>query len=97
MEAQVCNIFLSMWNQQKYKPLGSGPLTIPEQGFNISRMHDKLCCCFWQPGTFNDCFKLITEVRLHNARQNKTWQFAFTESTSKLSYVNIEVQFNKKL
>jgi len=36
MEAQVSNIFLSLWNQQKSKPLGSGPSRIPEQGCSVA-------------------------------------------------------------
>jgi len=35
METQVFNIFLSVRNQQKNKPLGSGPPRIPEQGFEF--------------------------------------------------------------
>jgi len=31
MEIQVSNIFLSLWNQQKNKPLCNGPLRNPEQ------------------------------------------------------------------
>jgi len=33
MEAQVSYIFLSIWNQQNKKPLGSGPHRFSEQGF----------------------------------------------------------------
>jgi len=33
MEAQVSNIFLSTWNQQKNKPLDSGTPTVPKQAW----------------------------------------------------------------
>ena len=45
MEAQVSNIFLSIWNQQKNKSLGNGPSTIPEQGAGNT---EKFCNTFWQ-------------------------------------------------
>jgi len=32
METQASNIFISIWNRSKSKPLGSGPRRIPEQG-----------------------------------------------------------------
>ena len=35
METQVFNIFLSVRNQQKNKPLGSGHRKIPEQELNF--------------------------------------------------------------